>query len=341
VHGLSAVRFVLCTAGGSLLILAVAVDLLWTTLGTHGGGPLTGHGMHVVWRGIVALHRRRPAHRLLSFAGSVMLALTVIVWMGLLWLGCLAIFSAKRDAVVRARDRTAVTAEERVYFTGATLFTLGNSEYEPNGPWWRAFTVVTAAIGLGTATLAITYLLQVLSSVVLKRTLGALVSDTGGSPAAIIGRAWTGENFDGLELFMSQLTTMLHTVTEQHLAYPVLHYFHSEQLRTAAAVRIPSLYELTLILAEGVARPVRPTPMTLEPVRDAIAGFAEVIEEEFVRAAATAPPPPPLAPIRDFGVPTVAEAEFAAAVRETDEVRRLLRGLVESDGWSWEDVNRR
>jgi len=78
VHGLSAVRFVLCTAGGSLLILAVAVDLLWTTLGTHGGGPLTGHGMHVVWRGIVALHRRRPAHRLLSFAGSVMLALTVI-----------------------------------------------------------------------------------------------------------------------------------------------------------------------------------------------------------------------------------------------------------------------
>jgi len=307
----------------------------------HGGGPLTGHGARVLWRGIVALHRRRPAHRLLSFAGSIMLALTVVVWMGLLWLGCFAIFSARRDAVVRSRERTPVTAEERAYFAGATLFTLGNSEYVPNGPWWRAATVGTGAMGLGTATLAITYLLQVLSSVVLKRTLGALVSDTGGAPAAIVGRSWTGENFDGLELFMSQLTTMLHTVTEQHLAYPVLHYFHSEQLRTATTVRVASLFELTVILAEGVARPVRPTPMTLDPVRDAIAGFAHVIKEEFVQAAAAAPPPPPLAPIREYGVPTVAETEFAIAVRETDEVRRLLLGLVESDGWSWDDVNRR
>src|SRR4051812_1805405 len=63
-----AVRLVLCTAGGSLLILAVAVDLVWTTLGTHGGGPLTGHAMRVIWRGIIALHGRRDAHRLLSFA---------------------------------------------------------------------------------------------------------------------------------------------------------------------------------------------------------------------------------------------------------------------------------
>src|SRR5206468_6355897 len=232
---------------------------------THGGGPLTGHGMRIVWRGMVALHRRRPAHRVLSFAGSLMLAMTVIVWMGLLWLGCFIVFSGKRDAVVRSRERAPVTVEERAYFTGATLFTFGNAEYVPNGPRWRCMTVLTGAIGLGTATLAITYLMQVLSSVVLKRTLGAYVSDTGGTPAAIIGRAWTGENWDGLELFMAQLTTMLHTVTEQHLAYPVLHYFHSEQLRTAAAVRIPSLYELTLILAEGVVRPLRPTPMTLGP----------------------------------------------------------------------------
>ena len=334
-------RFVICTAGGCLLIAVVVVDLVWTTLGTHGGGPLTGHGMRVLWRGMVALHRRRPAHRLLSFAGSVMLALTVIVWMGLLWLGCFIVFSARRDAVVRSRDRGAVTAEERAYFTGATLFTFGNAELVPNGPRWRFLTVLTGAIGLGTATLAITYLMQVLTSVVLKRTLGALISDTGGTPAAIIGRAWTGENFDGLELFMSQLTTMLHTVTEQHLAYPVLHYFHSEQLRTAAVVRIPSLFELILILRHGVVPALRPTPMTLAPVRDALTGFAHVIEKEFVESSATAPPPPSLAPIREYGVPAVDDAEFAKAVREADEVRRFLLGLVEGDGWSWDDVNRR
>jgi hypothetical protein len=296
--------------------------------------------MRIVWRGVVALHRRRPSHQLLSFAGSILLALTVAIWMGILWLGCFIIFSGKREAVMRGREHAPVTAEERAYFTGATLFTFGSGEYVPNGPRWRVMTVLTGAIGLGTATLAITYLMQVLSSVVLKRTLGAYVSDAGGTPAAIVGRSWTGENFDGLELFLAQLTTLLHTVTEQHLAYPVLHYFHSEQLRTAAAVRIASLYELTLILAEGVVRPLRPTPMTLGPVRDALAGFAHVIEAEFVEAAATAPPPPALAPIRDYGVPTVSEAEFAEAVHEVDKIRRFLLGLVEGDGWSWRDVNR-
>jgi hypothetical protein len=223
------VRFVLCTAGGFLLILAVAVDLVWTTLGTHGG----------------------PAHRVLSFVGSC--------WRS------------------------------------------------PSSSGWDC--------------------------------CGSAASSV--FSAAIIGRSWTGENFDGLDLFMSQLTTMLHTVTEQHFACPVLHYFHSEQLRTAAVVRMASLFELTLILAEGVARPVRPSPMTLEPLRDALTGTAQVIESEFVAPAAVAPPPPPLAPIRDLGIPTVADAEFAIAVRETDEVRRLLLGLVEGDGWSWSDVNRR
>lgn len=333
-------RLVLCTAGGFLLIAAVAVDLVWTTLGTHGGGPLTGHAMRVLWRSMVALHRKRPSHRILSFAGSVMLGITVMFWMGILWLGCFTIFSGKRDAVVRGRDRVPVTAEERAYFTGATLFTFGSNEFSPNGPRWRLMTVITGAVGLGVATLAVTYLMQVLTSVVLKRTLGALISDTGGTPAAIVGRAWTGENFDGLELFMSQLTTMLHSVTEQHLAYPVLHYFHSEQLRTATVVRIASLYELILVLRDGVVRPLRPTPMTLGPVHDAVTGFAHVLQEEFVEAAASAPPPPSLAPLRDLGITTVSDAEFEAAVRETDEIRRFLLGLVEGDGWSWRDVYR-
>jgi hypothetical protein len=81
--------------------------------------------------------------------------------------------------------------------------------------------------------------------------------------------------------------------------------------------------------------------MTLAPIRDALTGFAHVIENEFVEAAATAPPPPSLAPIREYGVPAVGDAEFAEAVREADKVRRFLLGLVDGDGWTWDDVNRR
>src|SRR2546423_15106384 len=81
VHRAYAVQFVLCTVGGLLLIAAVVVDLVWTTLGTHGGGPLTVHGMRNLWRGVIALHRRRPAHPAPSFARPAMLALTAIALM--------------------------------------------------------------------------------------------------------------------------------------------------------------------------------------------------------------------------------------------------------------------
>jgi len=36
----------------------------------------------------------------------------------------------------------------------------------------------------------------------------------------------------------------------------------------------------------------------------------------------------------------VSDAEFDASVREVDDIRRLLLGMVESDGWTWEDVYR-
>ena len=40
------------------------------------------------------------------------------------------------------------------------------------------------------------------------------------------------------------------------------------------------------------------------------------------------------------GGAVVSDAEFEASVREVDDVRRLLLGLVQGDGWKWEDVYR-
>jgi hypothetical protein len=326
--------------GGTIIILAAGVDLIWTTLGTHGGGPVSDTILNSVWKLLVRLHAKKPMHGLLSYAGSVMLALIVVIWMGLFWAGWFLVFEGKRDSVVNSRSRAAATSEEKFFFAGSTLFTFGTAEYAANGRSWRLATVLTGAVGLGAVTLAITFLLQVLQSVVMKRALAVYISDVGSTPYEILNRSWTGERFNGLDGHMATITEQLHAVTEQHLAYPVLRYFHSEKLRTASTVRLAGLYEMTLILEEGIAPQLRLGRISIYPLRDALAGYCEALSGTFVKAAPAAPPPPSLQPVRDLGAETVDDAAFAAATaaEEVSAIRRFFLGLLHADGWEWEDV---
>ncbi|HEV7428283.1 MAG TPA: hypothetical protein VGQ46_18150 [Thermoanaerobaculia bacterium] len=333
-------REVLCIIAGAIIILATSVDLVWTTLGTHGGGPVSDTLLRGIWKLLLRLHRRRPKHRALSYAGSAMLALIVVIWMGLFWAGSFLLFEGRRDSVVESHSRRIATNEEKFFFTGATLFTFGTAEYAPNGGFWQLATVLTGAIGLGSVTLSITFLLQVLQSVVTKRSVAVYISDVGSTPYEILNRSWTGERFNGLDGHMATITEQLHLVTEQHLAYPVLRYFHSEKLRTASTVRLAGLYEVTLILECGIAPHLRLGRISIYPLRDALAGYCESLSGMFVSPAGAPPPLPSLRPVRDLGVETVDDATFAAAAGEEHArlIRRFFLGLLHEDGWTWDDV---
>jgi hypothetical protein len=327
-------------AAGAIIILSAAVDLIWTTLGTHGGGPVSDTLLNAIWKLILRLHRRRPRHRLLSYAGSVVLTLIVAIWIGLFWAGCFLVFQGRADSILNSHTRRVTTAEEKFYFAGATLFTFGTADYAPNGPYWRLASVLTGAIGLGSVTLSITFLLQVLQSVVMKRALGVYISDVGSTPYEILNRSWTGERFQGLDGHMATITEKLHVVTEQHLAYPVLRYFHSEKRRTASTVRLAGLSEMTMILEKGVAPHRRLGRISIYPLRDALAGYCDALSGMFVEAALIPPPLPSLTPVRDLGVETVDDAAFAAASAEESPmyIRCFFLGLLHADGWDWDDV---
>jgi len=332
-------REVLFLAIGFGLIAAVTVDVVWTCLGTHGGGPVSAPVMSVIWRGAVALHHRRKHHRVLSFVGSIILALLLALWIAVLWAGWVFVYSAKDDALVEAHNHRPAGVAARVYFVGTTLSTAGTSEVLANGPRWRLLAAVNAVTGIGTFTLALTFLVQVLSAVVQKRAFGAWLSDVGGTPARIVARAWNGRDFDSLKDHLVEATSMLHVFTEQHLAYPVLHYFHSERDRTAASLRVAALDELMLLIAEGAAPEVRLPPMITDTLRAALEGFAEALTEEFVEPAKEPPPMPRLSILRERGVPTVDDEAFLRAVQNAEKSRRFFAGLLLDDGWDWEKVN--
>lgn len=156
------------------------------------------------------------------------------------------------------------------------------------------------------------------------------------SPETILIRAWNGYDFGWLE---PQLTSLLPRLTElqlQHDAYPVLHYFNDTKRKQAIVLSLATLDDAVTLLSFAVHEEVRPDANVLRSVREAIGAYLETLEAVHIQAAET-PPLPSLTPLRDAGIPLVAENIFFSRVKPLQHRRRLLLALLEHDGWSWHE----
>lgn len=319
--------------------MAVMVDVVWTALGTHGGGPVSGPFTMALWRVARRIFAARQNHRLLSFAGSMILALQLVLWTLMLWVGWILIFSARDGALVNSQTHAPADLPSRMFFCAYMLSTMGNGDFAPARGGWQIAASIGTLSGLGILTLAITFVLQVLTAVVQKRQMAAYINDIGAVPREILRCSWTGVRFDSLADHLVQLTQLVPLYTEQHLAYPVLLYYHSENERTSATLRLASMYELVLLLRDGVAEEARMPPMVIEPLYRALQGFAHTIRGEWVDPADEAPPPPSLSILRELGIPTVDDAVFARAMADAAEDRRFFAGLIACDARTWDRVH--
>lgn len=323
----------LLVAAGLSLVAAALVDLSWTTVAAgSGAAPLTGRLTSALWMGALALHRRRPSHALLSFAGVAVVFAVLAAWLALVLGGWLLVFSAADAAVLTSTTREPADFVSRMYFTGYTVFTLGNGDYVPGDGLWQLATVVAVGTGLVLVTMAITYLVPVASAVAARRQLASYIASLGSTPQEIVGRGWNGSSFSSLSQHLTSLTPILHTSRQQHLAYPVLHYFHSQEQDSAAAVNITNLSQAIYLLRHAVAPDSRPDAGVLEPVDRAITGFLETLRGAHLKPGRPVSLPA-LEPIRNQNIPVVSDAEFEATEADSQERRALLGGLLDDDGW--------
>ena len=111
---------------GLLLLVAAIVDQLWTALWVDGGaGPLSSRLTTGTWRGLKRLGG--PRSRLLGLSGPLVLILTLVMWVGLLWVGWTFVFAGGgQDALRYTRGPRSVTWTGRIYFVAYTMFTMGN-----------------------------------------------------------------------------------------------------------------------------------------------------------------------------------------------------------------------
>lgn len=326
---------VLLGAAGAVLIVAATVDSLWTTLWTDGGaGPLAGRVSGLLWALLLGLPGREP-HPARRFAGPVLLLAAIGVWVAVLVGGWWLVFLSADGAVVAATTRAPADVLDRLYYVGFGLFTLGVGDYVPSGHGWQLATVMMTGQGLFLVTLSITYLVEVLSAVVDKRAFANAVAAMGSSPEEIVVTAWGGDGFPALAQQLVQLTTALGRLSEQHLAYPVLHHYHTPDPQKAGTLAVAVLDEALTLLAAGVAPAARPAPVALVPARRTVATFLGTVPLALPDESSEPPPPADLDVLRRAGLPTVDDDAFAADLAPLAERRRRLRALVVDDAWGW------
>ena len=326
---------------GMILVVAVLVDVLWTTLWVDkGAGPLARVLMRAIRRvfGWVG-GRERPTLR--SLAAPAILAGSVAVWVLLLWMGWVMVFAAEPASLVQATTRAPADLVGRVYFVGYSLFTLGNGDFTPQGHLWQALTAVASGTGIFVLTLAITYLLSVLSAQVEQRSLASLVLGLGGGPAALVKTLRGDGSWAGFDKFAFDVSARFGQTSEKHLAYPVLHFLVSSTPEKSPTVALAVLDEAVRIMRHGLAPDEQPPPpLPVAVLKSSIDTYLETMASSLPVHAHRVPPATTLAPLREAGVEVVPDSAFESRVSHEADRRRKLLALLEEDGWTWQDTQK-
>ena len=323
----------LYTVLGAAVLGVTIVDLLWTTIWVEGrAGPVTTRLMAWTWNGLRRISGRDS--RLLQLSGPLVLVVSLTTWIALLWAGWTFVFAGAADSVVETGGSGPISWADRLYFTGYSLFTLGNGGYAPQGSVWQIVTVLTTGSGMLFITLIVTYVLSVLGAVTQKRSFASSVSGLGETSESVVRAGWTGERFSGFDLPLNTITTQLNELTVNHMAYPILHYFYTADQRYATVVSVVVLDETLTILRVGVPTENGPDRAIVTSARSSVDNYLEMVDATF-SAADDAPPKPDMASLREAGVPTVSDAEFADSVDELSDRRRDLLGLIDADERYW------
>lgn len=323
--------------GGALLVLTL-VDVVLTVMSSvKTVKPVSGRVLALLWRGCVAVLSGR--HGALAVAGPVLTLVLVAGWVASLWGAWGLIFAGSPEAaIVSSPARVPASVTERVYFVGYTLATLGTGSFVAQGLVWRMGEVLVALTGFAVATLSLTFLMSVVSGVASKRSLAADLATLGGSPRGILARVWDGQGWQRLESVLEETTSSIHDVAQLHVAYPVLHHFHSPQRQTALPPTLAALDEAltTLIVARGAGSL---DDLVLHRFRAATEELLSTLKSTttFVSPSERVPAPPDVGVVADLAAGIDSEELRAERLSELDNRRAALLAYVDGDGWSWED----
>ncbi len=324
----------LLIAGLSVLTFATW-DQYWTTLG-EGGGPLTRRVAGLVRQLFRWAYGHWENSRLLSAGGVATILVTILLWIGLIWMGWALVFSAQTGQIVDVAAGKAADVWQRIYFSGYIISTLGIGDVQPRGALWRVLVPAASLLGLIQVTFSIAYLIPISGAATHKRKVASYISCLGQSADDIILNMWDGEALTSISDHLQSITADLALLEQSHITYPVLHYFHSLKRPEAVGPSLAVLDEALSIIEHGVDEDHTLHVGLFHPARRIISNFLQTLDAAAEKTDAEVPPVPTLDRLRDAGIPVVSDEAFEEKMAELDERRSLLHALVLADGWTWE-----
>ncbi|PSL41795.1 ion channel [Planomicrobium soli] len=319
---------------GILVLFSVMLDFFWTALWVDSGaGPITRRLANITWKTLRKISGDHP--QILSLSGPIILAMTLLSWIFFLWIGWTFIFLSDPNSVAGSQFNEYATWADKFYFTGYLVFTLGNGDFKPTNGIWQTVTILATGSGMLFITLAVTYLLSVLNAVTVKRAFAESVTGIGRTGSEVVKNTWNGKDFHNIDLTLNSYSTQISTLTAQHKAYPILHYYQTSHTQESLAIGLVIFDEALTIFLLGIPEDLRPNSLLLKDSRSSIDAFLDTTDLTNVRPSKYLPPDIEIDNLRESGLPTVTNDEFSFAVNGLKNRRQKLLGLLEANARQW------
>jgi len=279
------------------------------------------------------------ARKILEQGGAIILVSILVSWLALIWVATSLMFISQPDSLMNVETNTPASIISKIFYTGYTLSTLGLGDIEPDGQFWEILTSLMSFTGLILISIAITYLIPVVSAEIEKRKVSVYITTMGCSVREILANYWNGETFKGLEQPFQQLTDMIILHAQNHKAYSVLHFFHSSNRKEAFVLNLTNLDESLTVLLNNIPDAQRPSYMIMIALRKAISNYLLTLPSVFIIPGKESPPVFDLSLLEKEGIPVVNKKHIDVRYEDLKSRRRLLLALVKDNGWQWEDLD--
>lgn len=240
-----ALDFVLFLTGGILAWLVLS-DVFETVV-VPGGSRASLQVTRRIGRALLALYKvvRGPGRGISTPFAPLVLVSSFVIWMALLALAFgLMAYGA------RGEFKPPITNfADAIYEAGGALLTIGLSPHYPdgNGRW---IILAGGFCGLAVITMAVTYLLEVQSSIS-RRDIGIIKLNTsaGDPPSALtlLERFAAIRNQSALSQHLEEGRNWCATVRQSHTSHPSLIYFRSSSTGSGWPAALGALLDLALI----------------------------------------------------------------------------------------------
>ena len=286
----------------TLLLLIIIWDFFFTVLSISGAGFVSSMISALISTVFLKLSRFLKNREVLNYSGVSVILSLIIWWIGGLWLGFLLLLVSDSDSVVNTSTHEMASLSDKFYYSGYVLSTMGNGDFKPGSSTWQIVIAFFPFSGFIFITTAMTYLISVSSAVIFKRSLAHSITDI-----------MVLDNYDDrincLYENTDDIRNRINQHNQNHLAYPVVHYFFSLDKKASFSV---GLWELNAMLASLQNDPTHPLNK-LKPLNQAIDNYLSSMGEAFIPK-----------------VQSNSENEGEDSVKKR---RTQLQNLLKSDGW--------